>query len=54
MRGKGRGLTFTQLVCRASIRGINPKVRDLGRSDAGGIVRVGTDQKMGKIAGEEV
>ena len=41
---KRGGLTFTRLVCRASIGGINPKVRDLGRSDAGGIVRVGIHQ----------
>ena len=39
---------FTRLVCRASIEGISPKVRDLGGSDAGGVVRVGTDQKMGE------
>ena len=43
MRGKGGVLAFTWLVCRASIGGINPKVRDLGRFDAGGIVRVGTE-----------
>ena len=47
MRGKGGVLTFTRLVCRVSIGGINSKVRDLGRSDAGGTVRIGTDQKMG-------
>ena len=45
-------LTFTRLVCRASIGGINPKVRDLGRSDAGGVVRVGTHQKMGEESPE--
>ena len=44
MRGKGGVLTFTRLVRRASIGGINPKVRDLGRSDASGIVRVGIHQ----------
>ena len=48
MRGKGGVLTFTRLVCRALIGGINPKVRDLGRSDAGGTVSGGTDQKMGE------
>ena len=52
MREKRGVLTFTRLTCRASIGGINPKVRDLGRSDAGGIVRVGTDQKMGEESPE--
>ena len=52
MRGKGGVLTFTRLVCRASIGDINPKVRDLGRSDAGGIVRVGIHQKMGEESPE--
>ena len=52
MRGKGGVLTFTRLVCRALIGGINPKVRDLGRSDAGGVVRVGTHQKMGEESPE--
>ena len=52
MRGKGGVLAFARLVCRASIGGINPKVRDLGRSDAGGVVRVGTHQKMGEESPE--
>ena len=52
MRGKGGVLTFTRLVCRASIGGINPKVRDLGRSDAGGVVRVGIHHKMGEESPE--
>ena len=48
MRGKGGVLTFTRLVYSMSIGGINPQARDLGRSDAGGIVRVGTHQKKGE------
>ena len=34
-----------RLVCRVSIGGINPKVWDLGRFDAGRIVRVGIHQR---------
>ena len=52
MRGKGGVLTFTRLVCGTSIGGINPKVRDLGRSDAGGVVRVGIHHKMGEESPE--
>ena len=48
MRGKGGVLMFTRLVCGTSIGGINPQVWDLGRSDAGGVVRVGIHQKMGE------
>ena len=43
---------FTRLVCGTSIGGINPKVWDLGRSDAGRVVRVGTHQKMGEESPE--
>ena len=48
MRGKGGVLTSTRLVCRGSIGGINPKVRDLGRSDAGGFFASEQIRKWGE------
>ena len=43
---------FTRLVCRALIGVSIPKFGILGRSDAGGIVRVGIHQKMGEESPE--
>ena len=54
MRGKGGVLTFTWLVCRASIGGINPKVRDLGRSNAAELFASEYIRKWGGIARTEV